>query len=200
MATNEVPRGPISDYVTENVKRLRAARRLSLAELSEEMTRAGRPMLASGLHRLEQGKRRVDCDDLVGLAIALDVSPITLLMPWSAHGEVELTDKVRANLLEAWDWMRGLRPLSWSVEQIAERLAPLPEGVTDEDSDTDVEEYVSARFRLTAVPKGARSGEARGAEREERLRQNADVRDGLRDHLREQKAARGLGGEHSEAP
>lgn len=117
MATNEVPRGPVSGYVVENVKRLRADRRWSLAEMSEKMKEVGRPMLSSGLHRLEQGKRRIDADDLVALAAALDVSPISLLMPFTAQGEVQLTETLQAEALAAWDWMRATRPLELPAER-----------------------------------------------------------------------------------
>jgi transcriptional regulator with XRE-family HTH domain len=112
MATNEVPRGPISAYVVENVKRLRADRHWSLAELSEQMGRVGRPMLSSGLHRLEQGKRRIDCDDLVALAAAFGVSPIALLLPADGMSEITLTDSLSADARAAWDWMRARRPLA----------------------------------------------------------------------------------------
>lgn len=111
MATNEVPRGPISDHVVENVKRLRANRRWSLVELSEHLGRAGRPMLASGLHRLEQGKRRIDVDDLIALAVAFEVAPISLLLPWTGDGRVQVTGTIEVDSATAWDWMRALRAL-----------------------------------------------------------------------------------------
>jgi hypothetical protein len=167
--------------------------------MSEEMAKAGRPILATGLHRLENGKRRIDADDLVGLAAALDVSPITLLMPFTAHGLVELTATITAEALDGWDWMRGLRPLPWSIDQMAERLSPLPAGVTDDDPDVAVEDYVAARFRLTAVPMGARLGELRGEEREERLRQNAPAVKAFVEQFRE-AGRRRPDGEHREAP
>lgn len=138
MATNEVPRGPISGYVVENVKRLRAQQRWSFAEFSEQMKRVGRPMLGSGLHRLEQGKRRIDVDDIVALAAALDVSPISLLMPFTSTGEVDLTEEIQVEALAAWDWMRGTRPLD------------LPD---------DREEAMirAVAFQGRALPSGARS-------------------------------------------
>lgn len=117
MATNEVPRGPVSGYVVENIKRLREGRGWSFPRLSEELAKTGRPILPTGLHRLEKGKRRVDADDLVALAAALDVSPITLLMPFTAKGDVQLTDRIKANALAAWDWMRGTRPLDLPEER-----------------------------------------------------------------------------------
>lgn len=111
MATNEVPRGPISGYVTDNVKRLRAERRWSLAELSVEMTRVGRPILVTGLHRIEQGKRRVDVDDLTGIALAFNVSPIALLLPPVSMGLILLTEKEGAQALAVWKWAIGIAPL-----------------------------------------------------------------------------------------
>lgn len=117
MVTNEIPRGPIGAYVVENVKRLREGKDWSYPRLSKELKVVGRSILPTGLHRLENGKRRVDADDLVALAAALDVSPITLLMPFTSRGEVKLTDKIEVEALAAWDWMRGTRPLDLPDER-----------------------------------------------------------------------------------
>src|SRR3954454_23683106 len=63
---------------------------MSLTQLSEAMTDiAGRPILASGLGKIESGERRVDVDDLVALAVALDVSPVRLLLPRPTSEEAE---------------------------------------------------------------------------------------------------------------
>lgn len=67
-------------FVVDNIKRLRAQRRWSLAELSDELAEAGRPILPTGLQRLEHGKRRVDVDDLMAFAVAFKVAPETLLV------------------------------------------------------------------------------------------------------------------------
>lgn len=139
MATNEVPRGPISAYVVANVKRLRAERRWSLVELSEEMGRIGRPMLSSGLHRLESGRRRVDVDDLAALALAFGVSPITLLLPWSGHdGVVHLTETVTSDVTAAWEWLRAVRPIE------------LPEDQQDAD-------FAELAFQRQAIPPEGRN-------------------------------------------
>jgi transcriptional regulator with XRE-family HTH domain len=114
---NEVRHGPSSQQVVDNVKRLREGRGWSLPRLSQELTKVGRPILPTGLHRLENGKRRVDADDLVALAVALDVSPITLLMPFRATGTVQVTEDVDADALVGWDWMRGIRPLDLPAER-----------------------------------------------------------------------------------
>ncbi|EHM29101.1 hypothetical protein SPW_2559 [Streptomyces sp. W007] len=43
------------------------------------MTALGRPMTITMLSRIECRQRRCDVDDLVAIAAALDVSPLTLL-------------------------------------------------------------------------------------------------------------------------
>lgn len=71
--------GSQGGIVATNVRALRQKRGYSLNDLSERMTLTSRPILSTGLHRLERGQRRVDVDDLVALAAALDVSVTTLL-------------------------------------------------------------------------------------------------------------------------
>jgi transcriptional regulator with XRE-family HTH domain len=191
MATNEVPRGPISGYVVDNVKRLRADRRWSLAELSERMRQAGRPVLPSGLHRLEQGKRRVDVDDLVALAVALEVTPVTLLLPPVRSGDVQVTESITAAAKAAWGWLRGRHPLT------------VPE---DDDGFAEIE------FQRRALPVGERSSPLRTPEQVDELIADlphmgldqvtlADALSWLPE-LREMREAEreGDGGKHPEAP
>jgi transcriptional regulator with XRE-family HTH domain len=176
MATNEVPRGPISGHVVENVKRLREEMKLSLADLSDAMSRAGRPMLASGLHRLEAGKRRVDADDLVALALALHVSPLTLLLPWTETGTVALTNEVSAEATVAWNWARGVMPLE----------------VPD---DWDEAQYATLQFQLNAVPKGFRLGSARPGTRE-----YDDAKQARAEEFSRRRTTGGTDGEHQATP
>jgi transcriptional regulator with XRE-family HTH domain len=73
--------GPVGQAVAENVKAYRSRRRMSLRELSAKLKEQGRPILPSGITKIEHGERRVDADDLVALAIAFNVSPARLLLP-----------------------------------------------------------------------------------------------------------------------
>lgn len=145
MATNEVVPGPTSRRVIENVKRLRAEKRLSFAQLADQLAAVGRPIRATGLHRLENGKRRVDVDDLIGLAAAFDVSPITLLLPYTARGTVELTEAIQSEALVAWDWLRAIRPLT------------LPD-------DREEAAILSLDFQRRSIPMGARGLKMQGTE------------------------------------
>ncbi|MGO9100438.1 MAG: helix-turn-helix domain-containing protein [Mycobacterium sp.] len=71
--------GPVGMIVARNVRRLRGD--TSYAELSRRLDELGRPIPPLGLRHLEAGARRIDVDDLVMLALALDVPPMTLVLP-----------------------------------------------------------------------------------------------------------------------
>jgi transcriptional regulator with XRE-family HTH domain len=121
MPTDPLKKGPTGETVRANIIRLRAERNLGYTELSERLKDLDRHILPLGLRRIEAGERRVDADDLVALAVALDVSPATLLMPNAATGDelVEVTgvneklaaegEKITAEHL--WEWLRCRQPI-----------------------------------------------------------------------------------------
>lgn len=116
--------GPTARTVADNVRRLREARGMSLRTLAVELKRLGRSLSADALNKIENGRtlesgaeppkqvRRVDMDDLMALAHALRVSPLTLLLPWPQRedDQVEITSIGEASARQAWDWALGLRP------------------------------------------------------------------------------------------
>jgi len=83
-----------------------------LAQLSARLAELGRPILPNGISRIEQGERRVDVDDLVALALALDVSPNALLMPDKANRniEIKLTSTFTVSASDVWNWACGKTP------------------------------------------------------------------------------------------
>jgi transcriptional regulator with XRE-family HTH domain len=99
--------------VRDAVARRRRALNLGYAELSRRLADGGRDIPPLGLRRIESGDRRVDVDDLTALAVALKVSPVTLLMPGmpGATDGAEMVavsgaeSKVSASLL--WLWLRA---------------------------------------------------------------------------------------------
>jgi transcriptional regulator with XRE-family HTH domain len=86
MGTRRVEQGDTGHVVAAQIRRLRDEKRLSLQELSDRLAAVGRPILPSGLSKIEQGTRRVDVDDLVALADALGGVPSQLLEPYSRVG------------------------------------------------------------------------------------------------------------------
>jgi hypothetical protein len=112
---NEKPRirgndiGPTGQAVARNLKRLRAS--VPLRELQERLRAGGHEISASGLQKIEAGVRRVDVDDLVALAVALDVNPNALLFPHSDGEPAEITGASEIDFRDVWEWALGHNPL-----------------------------------------------------------------------------------------
>jgi transcriptional regulator with XRE-family HTH domain len=75
------PLGPAGNNVRRNIRRHRERRGWSYKELSERLTQVGRGIHIVDLGWVETGERRVDVDDLVALAAALEVGVEDLLQP-----------------------------------------------------------------------------------------------------------------------
>jgi transcriptional regulator with XRE-family HTH domain len=104
--------GLTAETVALNIGRLRKASGLTLAELSERLTETGHPISLSAISKIENVNRSVDTDDLVALAIALNVSPLALLMPapdrsWEASAVTGATTSAE----RLWRWATGETPL-----------------------------------------------------------------------------------------
>lgn len=112
MGTNPVQRGATAETVSANVKRLRGEQNLGLRALSTKLGEIRRPLTHSAVDQIEKGTRRVDVDDLMALAAALDVSPAMLLMPVGEEGqEVVVTGHAgKLTCGRVWEWITGQRP------------------------------------------------------------------------------------------
>lgn len=98
--------------VARNVAQLREQRGMSVRALSARMDKLGRPLLPSGITKLEQGDRRVDVEDLLALAVAFGVNPSRLLLgPDGEDQPVILTPTVTVPAWAAWQWADGFQPL-----------------------------------------------------------------------------------------
>lgn len=130
MAGKKSDLGPTGVNVTHTVRNFRG--NLSYAELSRRLAEIGRDIPPLGLRRIESGERRVDADDLMALAVALGVSPISLLMPATDTNNdlVQVTgvaDDVEARRL--WRWLQAEAQLADGkynefLEFIARALPP----------------------------------------------------------------------------
>lgn len=110
MASNAVVSGPTAKRVGENVKRIRRARNLDQKDVSALVGSLGRPMLPTVLSKIERGERRVDVDDLMAIAEALNVSPAALLLPPTFGDDlVSLSEDHQVTSHTAWRWFQGLK-------------------------------------------------------------------------------------------
>jgi transcriptional regulator with XRE-family HTH domain len=151
MTTGRIELGPTGRTVAANVKRLRGERGLTLRALSATLKEAGRPLSADALNKIENGAadtepgkggepkpvRRVDVDDLMALAVALDVPVITLLVPESVRGSIELTGAGEVPGRLAWRWAQARVPLKY------------PDG-----ADEEARRRQLAMYLMTATPDG----------------------------------------------
>lgn len=82
-------------------------------DLSVKLAEVGRPMLPTVISKVERCERRIDVDDLVAFALALDVSPLVLLLPRKGTGQeaTPLTEQVEVSAANAWEWADGAKPL-----------------------------------------------------------------------------------------
>lgn len=159
MSPSEKPRASTSPVATIGfrVKELRGRRGWTAAQLGAELHKRGTNWDRFAVANLESGKRQnVTVQELLALALALDVAPVNLLVPLDNRPylvtptRIEDSDSVRA-------WVRGKAPLPgvdertflaessvrdlWeqrygkepeSLAELAEALLGLPEGVRQE--------------------------------------------------------------------
>ncbi len=108
-----------SDTVAARIRDVRAKRKLRVADLAERCAALGAPGLtAQALYKLEQrdpAKRRpraVSVDELLVLALALNVAPVHLLVPVDGPGErYQVTAKAAASRFSVRAWIRGVGPI-----------------------------------------------------------------------------------------
>ncbi|MEU0447361.1 TIR domain-containing protein [Streptomyces tendae] len=98
--------GPTGRRVAERLGQIRRERNLTQGQLSQRLAALERPIAVAALSKIEQGSRRVDADDLVALALAMDVTPNELLLATSARQDeaVQLTPARSMEGAEAWQW------------------------------------------------------------------------------------------------
>lgn len=115
--------GETGRVVARNIRTIRKARNLAYTELSARLRDRGREIPTWGLRKIESGGRRVDTDDLVALALALNVSPLALLLsaePSSLVPQAETYPPERV-----WDWAFGLDALGGDVIEFMRDSNPL---------------------------------------------------------------------------
>lgn len=106
MAKQVAALGPAGIRVGQRVRDLRRDQGLTLHALASKLADLGRPIDISALAKVEKGQRRIDVDDLMALAVALDASPNWILLPDRVSDDlpIELTPSHQRGGLEVWQW------------------------------------------------------------------------------------------------
>lgn len=138
VAERSIPEGPAGAVLRANLRRIRLGQGLSYAALSERMRMSGRALPPLSLSRIETGRRRVDLDDVMALAVALGVTVVDLVVPGSLEPEAPwwATPAVSVPAGAAREWIGGRRLLQppvtaaelaqvirWMPQQRARELA-----------------------------------------------------------------------------
>lgn len=157
--------GPTSNTVRENISHFRVDLGMTYADLARELERRGHGIPPLGLRRIEAGERRVDVDDLVALALALNVNPHALLLPRERGDSVQCAvtgfdgrrnpgdrrGDVQLNSSLVWEWAAGFRSLtyphdgSWLRGRFGERVRPV-RVLTDDERYEQRRRWASARL------------------------------------------------------
>lgn len=123
MAARDLEQGAVGAAVAANVRRLRRRRDLSQQQLAELLDQLGRPLRASAVMKIESGDRRVDVDDLVAFAVALNVPLAALLLPDVGEDEeVAVVPTLAVPAWSAWKWAAGQHSLLTGLEDLSDAV------------------------------------------------------------------------------
>jgi transcriptional regulator with XRE-family HTH domain len=131
---------------------------VSLKQLEERTALRGRKISLSALSKIENGDRKVDVDDLLVIALALDTSPTALLLP--IEGEPD--DSVRVtggygSLALIWGWAVGAQSIDPRGNERAFKARSLPDWYIDDNGGGLVAELRTrkAETQLGMAPAGS---------------------------------------------
>lgn len=182
-------KGTTSEVVAANVRRIRQTVNMDLAQLAEKLKQVGWYIPVAALSRLENGKRRIDVDDLMALSHAIGVPPSRLLDPnnkvpgsppfaTSAPQEVAI-DEIRAWLrddLETLDlkgriqyWNKYSNELELDLPRVEERAKKWSRAVSKDPTDVAAEN--AARISNHEVERTRRNIKRSRARRDELLKE-----------------------------
>lgn len=143
--------GNVGEITRKRIREERERQNLNLAALARRVTALGRPMNTLAVQRIEAGARRVDVDDLIALALALDIAPIALLAPAGDSGDETFAtadEQPEVPLDQIWPWLRGEQtrnPHGGDDQAFARRSLPAwfePEGAQAQEAVRDLQAQV----------------------------------------------------------
>ncbi len=111
MARRKRPARPASAVVAERIRQLRKEKRWTQTDLAEAVTGFGHPMHQTAIAKIEAKQRKVSVEDLLVLALALDVPPPLLFLPFDRDEDLALTPTTATYPWRVWEWLHGEEPL-----------------------------------------------------------------------------------------
>lgn len=140
MAQTKKDPGPTAQTVAANLRTLRTLRGLSQADLSTALAERGHDVPPIGIRRMEKCERAVTVDDLVVLCLALDVSPVALLVPlpgrdgWEGPTKVTgVEDEVTPN--SVWNWVTQRTAVAPAMKIPGGATFARPSATTEDDEE-----------------------------------------------------------------
>jgi transcriptional regulator with XRE-family HTH domain len=107
----EIEAEPASKVLATRVHEVRDRRGLSLRDLAKLLDEeCGYKLSASQLSKIETGERKPSIDDLLAIAAALNVAPLSLILPRRVRPNIAIGRNI-VNPLICRIWLRGELPL-----------------------------------------------------------------------------------------
>ena len=100
----------VSECFARRLPAARAARGLSQRRLAQDLRAAGLGIDHSALARIESGARNVSLDEAFAIALALNVSPLSMFAPREPAPRVRIAPSVDMAPGDLRRWVRGLAP------------------------------------------------------------------------------------------
>jgi hypothetical protein len=130
------PRPP-SATLSEQLPHFRERRHLSQQQLADKLNELGVKSSRATIARTEAGEREVGLNETLQLAVALDVSPTDLFLPFLNEGVV-LAPNLVITREQARNWLKGEQPLFGGDEnlfRVAGSLQRMLDAIGGEDAD-----------------------------------------------------------------
>lgn len=125
-------RVPIGERVAKNIARIRQAKGMSQTDLVDRLRDLGLSYAVSAISKIEKGQRKLDPDDLVGIAVALETTPNALMFGaarFLGPENLPLTPTKGYEADRVWLWADGEFPLEPSTprEQLDFQMQARPQ-------------------------------------------------------------------------
>lgn len=97
----------------------------SQQKLADRLSELGHAIDRSALARIERGTRGVPLDEALAIAAALEVSPLSLVLPAESGDPIAITPSIVVTSAEARAWLRGDEPLPGQDREFFEQELPV---------------------------------------------------------------------------